>query len=90
LTFRFRTLALAPVLAAAPLTLANPYSAHKTTHVIFVMTDGFRWEEMFRGADASLMNKRNGNVSDEARLKSAYWRDTADARREGCCRSCGR
>ena len=83
MTFRFQTVALVLVLAAtALLTFANPYSIHKTTHVIFVMTDGFRWEEMFRGADASLMNKRNGKVADETALKSAYWRDTADARRQ--------
>jgi hypothetical protein len=50
--------------------------------VIFVMTDGFRWEEMFRGANASLMNKKNGKVADAVALKAAYWRGTPEARRE--------
>jgi hypothetical protein len=55
---------------------------HNTRHVIFVMTDGLRWQEVFDGADASLMNKRNGKVANEAALKKAYWRETPEARRE--------
>jgi hypothetical protein len=65
---------------------ANPLFAqvtpqHKTQHIIFVMTDGFRWQEVFRGADASLMNKKNGKANDPKQLKAAYWRDTIEARR---------
>lgn len=57
-------------------------SEHKTTHIIFVMTDGLRWQELFTGADASLMNMENGKVKDEAALKHKYWRDDPEARRE--------
>jgi hypothetical protein len=46
------------------------------------MTDGFRWQELFNGADLSLMNKPNGKVQDAAALKKAYWRDDLQARRE--------
>ncbi len=70
---RFALLFLAITLAAAE---------HKTRNVIFVMTDGLRWQEVFSGADAALMNKENGAVSDVDALKRAYWRDTAAARRE--------
>jgi hypothetical protein len=55
---------------------------HKTQHIIFVMTDGLRWQEIFNGAEASLMNKQNGKVQDPATLKKAYWRDDLQARRE--------
>ncbi len=55
---------------------------HKTQHVIFVMTDGLRWQEVFDGADLPIMNKKNGNVADEAGLKKAYWSETPEARRE--------
>ena len=58
------------------------FAAHKTTHVIFVMTDGLRWQEVFSGAEESLMNKQNGDVEDVKTLKAAYWRDTPEARRE--------
>ena len=36
------------------------------------MTDGLRWQEVFQGADATLMNKENGSVSDAAALLSKY------------------
>ena len=68
------------VYCPAPL-LAQVTPQHKTQHIIFVMTDGFRWQEVFRGADASLMNKKNGKVNDAAKLKAAYWRDTPETRR---------
>lgn len=53
----------------------------KTQNVIFVMTDGFRWQEVFRGADTALINKDNG-VKDEAACRKAYWREDQDARRQ--------
>ncbi len=68
------------------LTLAATASAaeHKTKYVIFVMTDGLRWQEVFNGADESLMNKENGGVepANVVALKKAYWRDTVQARRD--------
>jgi hypothetical protein len=53
---------------------------HKTQNVIFVMTDGLRWQEVFRGADAALINKENG-VADAPGLRSRYWRESAEERR---------
>src|SRR5260370_6063207 len=61
---------------------AQPPAEHKTQHIIFVMTDGLRWQEVFDGAEASLMNKKNGKVANEAALKKTYWRDAPEARRE--------
>ena len=70
----------------AALTLAQAAFAaspvRKTRNVIFVMTDGLRWQEVFRGADATLMNKEDGKVQDAEELKQRYWRETAGARRE--------
>jgi len=55
---------------------------HKTQHIIFVMTDGLRWQEVFHGAEESLMNKQNGKVKNETELKKTYWRVAEDKRRE--------
>ncbi len=57
-------------------------AGQNTRNVIFVMTDGLRVQEVFAGADAALMNKENGAVKDPAALRTAYWRDTPEARRE--------
>lgn len=54
----------------------------KTENLIFVMTDGLRWQEVFGGADEALMNKENGGVENIEALKKTYWRATPEARRE--------
>ena len=78
--FRRAALLLLWVFCAFP-ALAQPAEKPATQNVILVMTDGLRWQEVFRGAEMSLINVKN-KVKDEAALKKAYWRDTPDARRE--------
>lgn len=70
-------LCLAALLVCASLGAA----ARRTTNVVFVMTDGLRWQEVFRGADQSLMNKENGAVEDIPAIRAAYWRETTAERR---------
>ena len=53
----------------------------KTQNVIFVMTDGLRWQEVFHGADDALLNKDNG-VQDESATRKTYWRDDLGERRQ--------
>ena len=65
----------------APSPAVRAATRHKTQNVIFVVTDGLRWQEIFNGADSSLMNKENGQVSDEAALKKTYWREPTEERR---------
>lgn len=68
------------LLVSLSLFAAGP--AGKTRNVVVVMTDGLRWQEVFQGADAALINKENGGVSDPDALRKTYWRDTPEARRE--------
>jgi hypothetical protein len=53
----------------------------QTRKVIFVMTDGLRWQEVFQGVDPALLNKEAG-VRDLDGLRKVYWRDTSDDRRK--------
>lgn len=53
----------------------------KTQNVIYVMTDGLRWQEVFTGADPGIMNLEHGKVKDVEALKKTYWRDSVDDRR---------
>lgn len=59
-----------------------PAQDRSTRNVVLVMTDGLRWQEVFRGADPELMNRENGAVPDVDALKKRFWRDTPEARRE--------
>ncbi len=61
---------------------AGQQTSHKTENVIVITWDGFRWQEMFGGADETLMDKPNGGVKDIPGLKKQYLRDTAAERRQ--------
>ena len=60
---------------------ARAQQAHKTQNIIYVMTDGLRWQEVFTGADERIMNMEHGKVKDVPALKQMYWRDTPEERR---------
>ncbi|HXA68330.1 MAG TPA: hypothetical protein VNV82_24420 [Bryobacteraceae bacterium] len=42
---------------------AAAQQAHKTENVLLVMTDGLRWQEVFQGADAGLMDPKNHEIA---------------------------
>ena len=77
---RFCSIAIFSLVTVGSSAAQRP-TEHKTRNIIFVMTDGLRWQEVFGGAEESLMNKKNGKVEDLAALQKAYWRDSAEARR---------
>ena len=50
----------------------------KTENVVLVTLDGFRWQEVFSGAEERLISKELGRVEDVADLKRRYWRPTPE------------
>ena len=64
-------------------TAAAPTPAgRKTQNVVLIVSDGLRWQEVFTGADPTLLNeKEGGSWLSEADLRKRYWREDADARR---------
>jgi hypothetical protein len=56
--------------------------AGETQNVVLIVSDGLRWQEIFTGADPTLLNDKEGGswLSDED-LHKRYWRDTAAERR---------
>jgi hypothetical protein len=54
----------------------------RTENLVIVTLDGFRWQELFAGAEDSLINKEFGGVRDIAGLKGRYVRESPEARRE--------
>jgi hypothetical protein len=68
--------------AGAAMPAAAPAPAGKTRNVVLIVSDGLRWQEVFTGADPTLVNaKDGGSWLSEADLKKRYWRPDADARR---------
>ncbi len=53
----------------------------RTENVIVITLDGFRWQELFSGADETLIHKEFGGVRDLDRIRRDYWRPTSEERR---------
>lgn len=72
------------ILASLTIAIASIHAVdaatRRTENVFFITTDGLRWEEVFAGAELALMNSSNG-VTDAARLKKEFWRETPEERR---------
>jgi len=75
---RLKALALCGVLMCC----AGAAFAGKTQNIVLIVSDGLRWQEIFTGADPSLLNdKAGGSWMDTPELRKRYWRADADARR---------
>jgi hypothetical protein len=56
--------------------------ARETQTVVLIVSDGLRWQEIFTGAEADLLNAdRGGNWVAESELRKRYWRADVEARR---------
>lgn len=79
-----RRAALAAVLALAwqaACPAAEP-AQPRTRNVVLIVSDGLRWQEVFTGADPTLLNEKNGGIWDsEADLRREFWRDGVRERR---------
>lgn len=60
--------------------LAAAQQKNKTENIILITLDGMRWQEIFGGADSSLMRQQS-RIKDP-RTKSKYWHDDLDQRRK--------
>src|SRR5215467_3114601 len=79
--FAIRILAL---LASTALTApAQPTSPPlRTRNVVLIVLDGVRWQEVFTGADPTLLNSEHGGVSvDLTTFRKEFWRDDVAERR---------
>jgi hypothetical protein len=55
---------------------------HKTENVIIITTDGFRWQELFKGMDSAIANNNKYNQGDSSYLFEKYWSNDEDERRK--------
>ena len=59
----------------------NLLAQEETPKVILITLDGLRWQELFAGADPKLITNKE-YVNDTTWLKTTFWRETAEQRRE--------
>lgn len=57
------------------------YSQPQTQNLIIVTTDGFRWQEVFRGMDSSIVKNERFNQGDKDGIYKKFWSDDPVERR---------
>ena len=60
---------------------ARSQTEQKTPNIFIITTDGFRWQEVFTGADSSLINDPH-YVQDPALVRELYWDNSEISRRK--------
>ncbi|HYM94255.1 MAG TPA: sulfatase-like hydrolase/transferase [Chitinophagaceae bacterium] len=51
-------------------------------NLIIITTDGFRWEEVFKGMDSAIANNKKFNQGDSEYIFKTYWNDDVNERRK--------
>jgi hypothetical protein len=70
------TFTISPASAQTP-------SPLKTRTVVLIVSDGLRWQEIFTGADPTLMDSEHGGIwGGPVELKRKFWRDDVEDRRK--------
>ena len=53
--------------------IATRCQAQPTENIIIITTDGFRWQEVFRGMDSAIANNKKFNQGNSTYLFEKYW-----------------
>lgn len=64
-----------------PVASSKPPQKPVTGNVFIITIDGFRWQEIFNGADSNLINTESA-TPDAPTLKAMYWDDNPERRRK--------
>lgn len=56
--------------------------AQQAENIIIITTDGFRWQEAFKGMDETLARDKKFNQNDSSYIYKKYWAENINERRE--------
>lgn len=70
------------VIAPKPLPIEGTINLpHQTENLVFITLDGYRWQEVFRGADSALLFKEENSKETNDLLREQFWSDDVTERR---------
>jgi len=61
---------------------ANFLHAQQAENIIIITTDGFRWQEVFKGMDSAIANDPKFNQGDSSYIFEKYWSNDENERRK--------
>jgi hypothetical protein len=56
--------------------------SQQAENIIIITTDGFRWQEVFKGMDSAIANNKKYNQGDSENIFKKYWSDDVNERRK--------
>jgi len=56
--------------------------AQQPENIIIITTDGYRWQELFKGMDSAIANNSKFNQGDSSEIFEKYWGNTENERRQ--------
>jgi hypothetical protein len=71
-----------PILAFFVLLSSILNAQNNTENIIIITTDGFRWQEVFKGMDSAIANNSKFNQGDSEYIFKHYWSNDANERRK--------
>lgn len=57
-------------------------NAQQADNIIIITTDGYRWQELFKGMDSAIANNPKFNQGDSAYIFKTYWSNNENERRK--------
>ncbi|MEO8962556.1 MAG: hypothetical protein ABI325_11785 [Ginsengibacter sp.] len=60
----------------------NNMTVNKTKNMVVILIDGYRWQELFRGAEFDLLRDKKYNPSDSLQRMKKYWSGDLNERRK--------
>ncbi|MEO9021474.1 MAG: hypothetical protein ABI237_01890 [Ginsengibacter sp.] len=63
-------------------TSVSAQNKHQTKNVVVILIDGYRWQELFKGADFDLLSNKKYNAGDSLHRIKKYWADDMSERRK--------
>ena len=62
--------------------VVNSIQAQQAENIIIITTDGFRWQEVFKGMDSAIANNSKFNQGDSNYIFEKYWSNNENERRK--------
>ena len=62
--------------------LGNAIQAQQAENIIIITTDGFRWQEVFKGMDSAIANNSKFNQGESSYIFEKYWSNNENERRK--------
>jgi len=62
--------------------LINSLEAQQAENIIIITTDGYRWQELFKGMDSAIANNPKFNQGDSSYIFERFWSNNENERRK--------